>query len=395
VLAVLLLYELGLRVFPALWPRGSFGVARYDPALGLNVHGGAAVYNKVRWVRRTPNRDGFLDASHERTKPPGTLRVGCFGDSYVEALQVPLEEAFYRRVPSRIGDADVETLAFGISGWGTLHSLMAYRELGPRYDLDQVIYLFVKNDPGDHYHALQSAHRARVTVKPSAELTTEAPGFAVIPARRSEEGVLWRSLKREINRYSMLARVVRAQLRLSVASREDGKDETRATVEGPWRRVPGQNDRPSEWPPEMLDEARELTRRVLARFRDEVLADGRRFAVLYVPRGNEELEGRLDPEDLWLPWLGRTCEDLGIPLIDPSAALRQAHGASVPMYDDHWSPAGHAVIAHEIEAFLRDSTLESRKSVARGLLPSTLGQDDVRSTRERTDGFRPPAADPR
>ena len=222
----LVLVETALRWVPAAWPRGSFGVARFDPRLGLNVHAGAAVYNKVRWVRRNPNDAGFMDAEHRDSKPPGTLRVGFFGDSYVEAVQVPLETTFFRRVPAQIDGISVETLAFGISGWGTLHSLMAYRELGPRYDLDWVVYVFVKNDAGDHYHALQSAHRGRVTVKPSAELSTAPPGFDVLPPQRAEGASSWRRLKRVVTRYSMLARVLRAQLRLAGATRETPTEPT-------------------------------------------------------------------------------------------------------------------------------------------------------------------------
>jgi len=111
----------------------------------------------------------------------------------------------------------------------------------------------------------------------------------------------------------------------------------------------------------MLEEARELTRRLLTRFRDRVAADGREFAVLYVPRGNLELEGRIPDEDLWIPWLRRTCEELDITLLDPTAALRAAHSPTSPMYDDHWSAQGHAVIAEVVADYLR------------GLPPTTRG----------------------
>jgi len=364
----LLLLETLLRVAPAAWPTGSFGVGRFDSELGLNVHAATAVYNKVRWVRRSPNRSGFLDANHDEEKPPGVLRVGFFGDSYVEALQVPLESTFYRLLPGEIAGSPVESLGFGISGWGTLHSLMAYRVLGSRYDLDVVAYVFVKNDPGDQYYSLQSARRGRVTVKPSAELSEHPPGFVVHRPDRGDRQPGWRRLKRAVDAHSMLARVVRGQLLLMRATLGEAEDRGPRDATRP-PDTPNQNDLPSDWPPVMLSEARELTRRVLARFRDEVVGGGRQFVVLYVPRGNEELDGQLAERDIWLPWLRRTCAELGVALIDPTEALRAGQSAATPMYDDHWSPRGHAVIASEVESYLRDLLASDPAAVAHELLP--------------------------
>ncbi|HSD11771.1 MAG TPA: hypothetical protein VLF14_12330 [Candidatus Binatia bacterium] len=104
-----------------------------------------------------------------------------------------------------------------------------------------------------------------------------------------------------------------------------------------------------------MEEARLLTRRILGQFRDEVVGDGRRFSVLYVPRGNEELAGKVPPEDVWLPWLSRTCAELGIELLDPSALLARQHGTGTKVYDDHWSPAGHELIASFVAEHLADT----------------------------------------
>jgi hypothetical protein len=86
--------ELLLRAFPEhLLPKGVYGATRFDPDLGLRVHDVTVIYNKVRFVVRSPNSRGFMDVEHKREKPPRTLRVGFFGDSYVEALQVRLDQA--------------------------------------------------------------------------------------------------------------------------------------------------------------------------------------------------------------------------------------------------------------------------------------------------------------
>jgi hypothetical protein len=348
-LFALVVLEIALRTVPALWPKIAVGVGRFDPVLGLEVHGAPLIYNKVRWVVRAPNPDGFLDVAHTRTKPPGIRRVGFFGDSYVQADHVPLEDTFFRLLSDRLRGDGIEPLAFGIAGWGTVHSLMAYRVLGERYDLDLVVYVFFQNDPGDELAELQYARKGKADDEPTAVLADNDQGFSIRAGLDSEQ-----SWTQRIGSYLegriMLYRAVRASLKAWRLAREANA----GSGPGEPRPPTNQNDPPSTWPPKLLADGRLLTRRVLARFKEEVERDGRRFAVLYVPNGNEEIEGRLPLADRWLPWLAETCAELGIRLIDPTEALRQHQTSTRPMYVDHWSPAGHAVIADVLAGPIRE-----------------------------------------
>ena len=104
-LAVLVALEIAFRAFPSLLPAGGYGGGRPHPELGVNVHGSRLIYNKVRFVVREPNAEGFMDVEHDPAKAPGTLRIGFFGDSYVEAIQVPLEAVFFRRLGEALAPA--------------------------------------------------------------------------------------------------------------------------------------------------------------------------------------------------------------------------------------------------------------------------------------------------
>jgi hypothetical protein len=329
--ATTLLLEILLRSVAVVAPQGSYGASRLSPELGLRVHAAAPLYHRVRWTHRAVNADGFLDVDHAVEKPPGLTRVGFFGDSYVEALQVPLEETFFRRLPPEISGQPIETFGFGISGWGTLHSLAAYRVFGRRYDLDYVVYVFVTNDPGDQHEISRSRGNTWAT------LADAPPGFVTHTVETSD--TLLDRASAFAQRHLILARVIRVQWRnlWAKAAALGGSAPQAATFD--------QNSDPSTWPPDVLAEAKLLTRLVLAEFRDEVARDGRQFAVLYVPRGDKDLQGGIAPEDDWWPWLSTTCAELDIRILNPRDPLRRQSAAGVPMYDDHWSPAAHGLIA--------------------------------------------------
>ena len=91
----LALIEVVLRFVLAM-PAGSY-IGRFDAELGMNVlESGPTLYGKNGSLSAAPNRDGFRDVAHQAAKPPGVTRIGFFGDSYVQAAQVPLETTFFR-----------------------------------------------------------------------------------------------------------------------------------------------------------------------------------------------------------------------------------------------------------------------------------------------------------
>src|SRR5262249_43689495 len=92
-LVALVLAEIALRLFPI--PGILFPNFYYDPVTGGKYYPNSVVTFRGDdgvLIRRDVNSWGFVDKEHRTTAPPGTLRIGFFGDSYVEALQVPLEK---------------------------------------------------------------------------------------------------------------------------------------------------------------------------------------------------------------------------------------------------------------------------------------------------------------
>jgi lysophospholipase L1-like esterase len=99
------------------------------------------------------NSAGFRDRDRVEQKPAGRYRIAVLGDSYVEALQVDLEETFPAQLERRLngcgafGGKKVEVLNFGVSGYGTAQQLLTFRHFASRYSPDLVISaVFTGND---------------------------------------------------------------------------------------------------------------------------------------------------------------------------------------------------------------------------------------------------------
>ena len=340
----LLAIEAALRIAPQrLLPAGSYVSSRLDRDLGLDVHDGPVLYTKNGFVRRLPNRDGFLDVEHDPGPAPGVVRVGVFGDSYVEAQQVPLEATFFRRAQERLG-AETEWIAYGISGWSTMNAYRAFQRFAPRDHLDLAVYVFVENDPGDNDYILKVGSGASGRPLPAAVLLADGDSWEERSAVPPGWPPFWYGPAKWLHRHSLLAHVVVE--RLAVLGRRGvqvGEDRAQREMGGAARGLPDVNDLPTTWPVADRERVERLGRILLRDFKAAADARGIGLVVLYVPRGNDQLTGAIAESDTWLPWLRTTCADLGLPLVDPTAALARAMQEGRAVYADHFTAAGHDV----------------------------------------------------
>ncbi len=122
----------------------------------------------------TVNSAGFRDREHTKNKPDGTFRIAVLGDSYAEAVQVPIEHTFWSVLERELGEAKprearfgkVEVLNFGISGYGTAQELETLRHVALEYDPDLVLVAFLSgNDIRNNSKLLEP-----VKVRPFYEL---------------------------------------------------------------------------------------------------------------------------------------------------------------------------------------------------------------------------------
>lgn len=160
--AGLLIVEAGLRIIGYSFP--IFYTVDQDRGIALRA-------SVEGWYRREGrnyvriNSDGLRDREHAKSKPPGTLRIAVIGDSYAEALQVPMENAFWAVLEQELvqcgkfSGQQVEVINFGVSGYGTAQELLTLRTKVWDYSPDIVLLaVCTGNDITDNSRSLKKAN---------------------------------------------------------------------------------------------------------------------------------------------------------------------------------------------------------------------------------------------
>ncbi len=93
---------------------------------------------------------GFHDVARELPKPPGVTRVAMLGDSFIEAVQVPLSKTAAQVLERRLNASQAgspgegqrwEVLNFGISAYGVGQYLLTWEKYASEYNPDHVAIL--------------------------------------------------------------------------------------------------------------------------------------------------------------------------------------------------------------------------------------------------------------
>jgi hypothetical protein len=165
VLFGLLVAEVGLRVAGFRY----LNLYQDDQDVGFALRPGAEGWWQVESETYIKiSEEGLRDRAHSKAKPPGTLRVAVLGDSYAEALQVPMEAAFWAVVEQRLqtcealGGRKVEVINFGVSGFSTARELITLRRRVWQYSPDVVLLLMTTgNDIRDNSQILSREYAGR------------------------------------------------------------------------------------------------------------------------------------------------------------------------------------------------------------------------------------------
>lgn len=140
--------EVGFRLFSPELNRQA--TEQVDPILGrVKAPGKKLIYAKRDAVNvYDTNSEGFYDLERTRHKPPGGFRIAAIGDSFVDAVQVPLEQTMTRtleRLLKAQHGPGYEVLNFGRGGTSFAEYFLILKHWVLAYDPD-VVLLFVYNE---------------------------------------------------------------------------------------------------------------------------------------------------------------------------------------------------------------------------------------------------------
>lgn len=322
------------------------------------------------------NQAGMRDQLRPVQKAPGIFRIAVLGDSFAEAVQVPIEQTFWFLLQDKLAGCDpyqgrkVEVLNFGVSGYSTAQELLTLRHRVWPYRPDLVLLAFfhgndvVENSPaldrdplrpyfvyrGDEL-VLDESYRQSTSYR----LRTAWPGrlgFSLLDHSR-----LLQAVDRATDLLGMWYSQWQAQ-REPVAARP---------------KEPGVDTRVYQVPQDpRWQEAWRVTEGLIRKMHEEVNAHGAQFLVVTLSTGaqvhpdpwfREQFEGRLGVADLFYP--DRRIHELGkrtgfrvINLAPGMQRLATVFGAWWHGFENsqpgigHWNSAGHQVAATSIAEML-------------------------------------------
>jgi hypothetical protein len=141
--------ELGLRAAGYSYPGFYMPDATRGHAL---IPGMEGWYRKEGEAYVRINSDGQRDRERTKAKAADTIRIAVIGNSYAEAFQVPIEQAFWAIMEETLRGSgfaagkQIEVLNFGVSGYGTATELLTLREHVWHYSPDMVLLAVTTNN---------------------------------------------------------------------------------------------------------------------------------------------------------------------------------------------------------------------------------------------------------
>lgn len=97
------------------------------------------------------NGDGFYDREFNTKKESGIFRIAVLGDSFTEAVHVPLQTTFHKQLERMLNDrapegTRFEIYNFGTSGNGTIDNYFRLEKYALKYKPDLLMLMFLDNN---------------------------------------------------------------------------------------------------------------------------------------------------------------------------------------------------------------------------------------------------------
>ncbi len=356
------LAELLLRQFSPQYD-GHNDLFQPDPQLGWRFI--PEQVTSVAWANEashyvTINESGFRDAPFSRHKP-GDKTILCIGDSFVSNLAVRDKQVFTRLMEDELSNTSV--LNLGVNGYGQTQALLLLQQQLDLHQTDLVVmFIYLRNDYTDNVNS------SWIYPRP---ITTQTPPdrFEILPPNNthSPQGSRWHSLTR-----SHVLSLINHTVNDLVHRWEAEPNGFRPTETTPPELYLCSNE-----PWEGVDQLQATMQHLLLKIRE--LCQLRKIPVLFVIAPTLY---QVDDQS-WASLLGHYGEDElkydrtlpntkllefatqhGIKMLDLLPELRRSSQTGTSLYhrrEQHWTPAGNAVVADFLVRFLQSEAWPSTK----------------------------------
>ncbi|MFN2599374.1 MAG: SGNH/GDSL hydrolase family protein, partial [Pyrinomonadaceae bacterium] len=262
--------------------------------------------NTEGWFRREGesyvriNSEGLRDREHSKVKAENTIRIAVIGDSFAEAMHVPMEDTFWavmeRRLQQceRFGGRQVEVINFGVSGYGTAQELITFRQKAWAYSPDIVLLAVTTfNDFIDNSRALKGSNDVPYFVLRNGSLVLddsfrESPVFHSKWLARSSAWNRFGRWLRDNSRVVQLLHETQARIKSWIDDRKRPPRPMPKPGEKSPQRIGEADPNPvlfSEPTDPETKEAWEVTDKLIVQMRDEVQSRGAKFLVVTLSYG--------------------------------------------------------------------------------------------------------------
>ena len=383
------------------WP------SQFSPNVGHTLLPGATLKHTNGtdyWQEHKINSIGFLDREPpNKSKKPNECRVAIIGDSFVEAVQVPLAKKFQvileNNLEQQHPDIDFTTLALGYSGTGQSNQLAFYDHFAKNYEIDLLILVFVENDFANNSSILEAIRRNHhpehqpryFFVRDPAtgyfrgkDISPDFRGFHLVKNKQTRPKARRETTHTWLMQHSYFYLWLHKHLAIdfpAVANLLSGTEKN-ADHRTPWRermealeKIEGFENVFSGWRfpddlnenmiflaeklPGVFEDAIGATEASFSAFKERAINDGFSLLVLsgYGVK-NMRVNNNYDRELLENGYFHRLAEildRLNIPLIDQYDYIKSGGGEMMNARfarDAHWSETGHRWAAEAVTAFL-------------------------------------------
>lgn len=316
------------------------------------------------------NLQGMQNAPINADKAAGVIRIGVFGDSYVEALQVNRSENFVSQLAHDLETTShkkVETLNFGVGNYSIAQDYLRYAELGKKFHLDVAILCFRERETDK---LLPSTAKALAFVKP-VFLPDGAGGVkydntAVVAFLKSSQGKRMKNTEL-LREYSRTWSVV-GRMWLDLSSWWEKQNSSIKDLE---LRIKGQQVAAKTG----LSEEQDLASReslirchwpmmhgLLAKFNRDCNTEGTTLVIVRLPKIDAPTL-QLENFQFEETYLHNSANQLGVPYLNLVPILQgTVPQQSFPKYifeQGHFTPIMHSFVADQISRFLLNGPLQT------------------------------------